>query len=133
MILIFVIEIFRYLRGLEHSRYIGSDLFPDMEIPSGGAAMTRIYANRVTGPSYMLSQIFLAGPIQLMKAIGRFRSLIPYSDTLKARIQRQLEKIETAKKWQDLSEYRDNALETLYLIRMNKVQYSPRKIRIRSL
>ncbi len=95
--------------------------------------MTRIYANRVTGPSYMLSQIFLAGPIQLMKAIGRFRSLIPYSDTLKARIQRQLEKIETAKKWQDLSEYRDNALETLYLIRMNKVQYSPRKIRIRSL
>lgn len=131
--IIFVSGMTHHARGLSHSGYEESSLYPDLPIETGGAAVVDFYTHRVTGCAYLLSQFFLAGPLQLCRGIARFRSRIRDEPGLDQRLTETLESIESADRWQPLGDYRDRAQEVVYLIRMNRIQYSSRKGRVRSL
>jgi hypothetical protein len=85
------------------------------------------YAQRITGPAYVLSQLFLSGPLQLMKGVSRFRSLIKPDAAFEARLVEMLEALRLKKTWHPATAYAGREKELSALISMDRVEYSPRK------
>jgi hypothetical protein len=129
---IFVAGIFQWRRGEGHESYADSSLNVQLEWVSGGAFMMERYAQRVTAPAHVLSQLFLAGPLQLMKGITRFRSLLPVDSQFEARLSEMLEEIRHRKTWHSIDGYVGREKELSALIRMDAVEYSPRKGTVRT-
>lgn len=86
--------------------------------------MVDFYAHRVTGPAYVLGQIFMAGPQFLLRAWTLLRSRIKYSAELESRLESTLTVLRAANKWQGLAEYPDSRSEVLYLAQMGLLDFS---------
>lgn len=94
---------------------------------TGGAYFTEHYLQRVTGPAYVISQTFLAGPLWALKAWTLFASRIPNSKELEERLAKVLMTLKTADKWQSINDYPDDRTEVLYLAQMGLIDFSAHK------
>ena len=131
--IIFVSGINLQRKGKGNYGYQDSGLMPGWEtIDSGGSFMMAFYSNRVTAPAHAFSQIFLCAPLQLIRGIGRLRSQLEPDFALEQRLVALLAEIDSKDKWQTLGDYRDQSEELQCLIRMDKIQFSPRTGKIRS-
>jgi len=104
--------------------YHQSALYHNLGADSAGAVVVDSYAHRVTGPAYILSQIFLAGPLLIFRAATLVKSLLPASRDLEESLESTLEAIRSANKWQSLNEYPDHKTEVLYLAQMRLIDFS---------
>ena len=88
--------------------------------------------NRVTGPAYFLTILFLSAPMQMIKAYEHFQAVIPLDSQLEQRMIQLLAEIQSTNKWQDFNAHPGHERELIFLIKMGKVEYSPQKGRIRA-
>jgi hypothetical protein len=124
--------ILQWRRGEGHESYADSSVNVQLEWVSGGAYAVERYAQRVTAPAYVLTQIFLGGPLQLMKGISRFRSLITSDPQFETRLVEMLEEIRLRKTWHPIAAYAGREKELSALVRMDAVEYSVRKGTLRT-
>lgn len=106
------------------SSYHESGLYHELDLSSGGAAAVDFYAHRVTGPAYVLSQVFLAGPLMGLRAISRFRNRITPDDALENSLGRTLSMLREIHKWQSLPDHPGREREILLLARMGEIDFS---------
>jgi hypothetical protein len=99
---------------------------------SGGAYELDRAARRVTGPAWLLSQLFLAGPLFALRAHAHLLHRVPDDPQHEARLQQTLETLRRANQWQSLSQYPDAQAEILLLARMGILDYSPAKGRFKA-
>ena len=104
--------------------YHESGLYHQLEYIGGGAFTVDRLAHRVSVPAYVLSQVFMEGPMNLLKAWELWHSLIPESAELEARLEETLGALRKANKWQNLREYPSSKKEILYLAQMGFLDYS---------
>jgi hypothetical protein len=108
--------------------YHESGLYHDFGGDSGGGSAVDFYAHRVTGPAYMLGQLFAAGPLLALRAWQHFRNLIPSEFGLENRLAELLARLRQLNKWQDLREYPDEEQPAILLLaRMKKIDFSAMK------
>ena len=109
------------------SSYHESALYHDLGGDSASAVVTDYYAHRITGPAYMLSQIFMAGPLYLFRARTLMASRIPAKPGLDERLKQTLNTLRKANKWQGLEDYPQTKEEVLYLAQMGLIDFSAHK------
>lgn len=107
--------------------YHESGLYHDLGGHTAGAEVVDFYAHRVTAPAYVLAQIFMAGPIFLLKAWTLLRSRITDSADLESRLETTLSMLQAANKWQGLNEYPNAKTEILYLAQIGLIDFSAHK------
>jgi hypothetical protein len=107
--------------------YHESSLYHDLGEDTAGALVVDFYAHRVTGPAYMLSQLFLAGPLLALRAITHFRNLIPAQPGLDERLGAVLERLRKLNKWQGLPDHPDVRQEIFLLAKMDLIDFSVAK------
>src|SRR5688572_17981528 len=56
--------------------YYDSGLFVELDVDSGGARAVEYYADRVAAPAYAISQMFMAGPLWLLRAAAHWRNRV---------------------------------------------------------
>lgn len=86
-----------------------------------------VNAHQVTGPAYLLGQLFLSGPLLALRALSHLHNRIPKEPDLEGRLQAVLERLESANKWQGEEDYPDDLREILLLARMRKIDFSAAK------
>ena len=104
--------------------YHESALYHNLDPVSGGSMMMDIYAHRITGPAFVLSQVFLAGPMGLLKSRTLWQSRIPHDTGLERRLEATLSMLRQINKWQPMTEHPDHHQEILLLARMWKIDFS---------
>jgi len=124
--------IYRWKTGQREFTITESFISHQLDTDTGGAWGTQNYMNRVTGPAYFLTMLFLAAPMQMIKAYEHFQSVIPLNDQLEQRMIQLLAELQSENKWQDFDARPDHRRELIFLINMGKVEYSPQKGRIRA-
>ena len=107
--------------------YHESAFYHNMELVSGGSAMVDLYAHRITGSAHILSQIFMAGPLWLLRAGTLWKSRIPNKPGLENRLGETLSMLRQIHKWQPITEHPEHFDEILYLARMRKIDFSTAK------
>lgn len=112
--------------------YAESSLFISLDPVSGGAVATDRFAHQITGPAYILTQIFLMGPLQLLTAWERMRSLIRPDPELEARLSELLARLRAKNKWEGPFHYPGEERELALLIRVGKLDFSRTKLRFRA-
>jgi hypothetical protein len=113
--------------GLGFKNYAESPFFQNLEYESGGSLMLHHYAQQVAGPSYMLSQIFLGGPLMILRAIKYLRERLPNPPGIDLRLQHTLHTLQKANRWQSITEYPEFKHEILMLAQMRKIDSSSHK------
>ncbi|MGB0993874.1 MAG: hypothetical protein ACPG32_15570, partial [Akkermansiaceae bacterium] len=71
----------------------------------GGALAVQRHTDRTTGISYLLTSLFIAAPIQALKAWEHFQARIPHSLQLEQKLTDFLEELHRVNKWQDVLTY----------------------------
>ncbi len=104
--------------------YHESGLYHDLGEDTAGAFVVDFYAHRVTGPAYVLGQIFMAGPQFILRSLTLLRSRIAHSTELEARLETTLDALRAANKWQGIHEYPELRSEILYLAQMDLIDFS---------
>ena len=104
--------------------YHESGLYHDLEEDTAGAFVVDFYAHRVTGPAYVLGQMFMAGPQFILRSLTLLRSRIARSSELESRLQNTLNVLRAANKWQGIHEYPELRSEILYLAQMGLIDFS---------
>ena|GEM_PF-1062432 len=107
--------------------YHESGLYHNLGEETAGAFITDYYAHRITGPAYLLGQIFLAGPVWILEAFTLLYGRIKYSADLESRLETTLEVLRAAKKWQGLHDHPNRSVEILYLAQMELIDFSSHK------
>lgn len=107
--------------------YHQSALYHHLGDEHAGAALVDHYAHRVTAPAYVISQVFLAGPLLLLKSATLLASRIPGTAGLENNLTETLGLLRAANKWQSIDAYPDRRTEILYLARMGLVDFSDNK------
>lgn len=79
------------------------------------------------GPAYVLGQIFLGGPLFLLRGWKHWVQRLPDSPDLEPRLNHSLGILRAAGKWQSIEEYPDLKLEILMLALMKKIDFSAHK------
>ncbi|MEN3942546.1 hypothetical protein WJU23_14700 [Prosthecobacter sp. SYSU 5D2] len=113
--------------GLGFKNYAESPFFHDLNFESGGSLMLNHYAKQVTGPAYVLSQIFLGGPLMTLRAIKHLRERLPNPPGIELRLQEALLTLQRANKWQSIEEHPALKQEILMLAQMRKIDSSSHK------
>ncbi|MEM8955031.1 MAG: hypothetical protein AAGD22_12845 [Verrucomicrobiota bacterium] len=121
----------KWKRGEGHDEYAETDLYFGLAPETSGAQVVEHYATRVTGPAYFLSQLFVAGPLQLLRGYHRLRRLIPREAGLEERLNHFRGEIEAVGRWHAASTYPGRERELGYLVRMGLVDFSPRTGKVR--
>lgn len=110
--------------GQGFSAYHESGLYHNIDPVSGGAVAMDFYAHRVTGPAYLLGQLFLAGPLMLLGSVQHFRNRIPASDSLEASLAETLALLQSINKWQSLSDHPGKERDILLLAKIGRIDFS---------
>lgn len=131
--LVMVFGILEHRRGGGHADFHETDLYPGFDLSSGSGYWANVRVQEVTAPAYFLSQIFLAAPLQILRGMDRLRSRLPESLDLQQRLASLLETVNANPAWHPLQTYADRSEEIGCLVRMEKIQFSPRKGTVRRL
>jgi hypothetical protein len=110
------------LRGYHESAF-----YHDLGEDTAGAFVVDFYAHRITGPAHVLSQVFLAGPLFLLRVPTIITNLLPTTAGLEERLRETLATLRTANKWQPITDYPDLRTEILYLAQIGKIDFSAAK------
>jgi hypothetical protein len=113
----------QWQRGDGFNSYLESSLFHDLG-NSGGAFLVEEQTHRVTGSAYLLSQIFLGGPLLALRALKHLRQRLPTKEGLETRLHETLSLLQIANKWQSIEDHPDRRLEILMLAQMRKIDFS---------
>lgn len=125
VLLVIAVSGFRlWRRGGGFSSYQDSGLYHDMDPVSGGTVVADVYLHRVTGPAHLLSQLFLAGPLMLLRAVDHFRNRIRPDARLEESLKSTLDHLRAINRWQALSEHPGLEREILLLARMKHIDFS---------
>lgn len=133
VVLVFVLGVIEHRRGGGHLGPHESDLYPGFDLSTGSGYWANARVQEVTAPAYLVSQVCLAAPLQCLRAISRLRSRLPVSPDLERRLTSLLDSVNATAGWHPVRHYADQSEEIGHLIRMEKVQFSPRKGMVRSL
>lgn len=134
-VMVIIVTIVGVIRRRQGMGYIGCDQidpFAGRELCGGASYYVAYETMRFTGPAFVILQIALAGPFQMGAALSRFGSILPGDPGLERNLNELLEEVRRVDRWQDLSDYADRSEEMTILIRMGKVNFSPRKGRLRA-
>jgi hypothetical protein len=112
--------------------YFDSGLYHNLHQANAGGTVLDFYAHRVTGPAYLLSQVFLGAPLLALQSLIHLRNRVSGDGQLEERLRAALEKVQQANKWQSLAAYLDSEKEILLLAKMGKIDFSPSKGTVRS-
>ena len=93
---------------------------------TAGAFVVDHYVHRITAPAHVLSQLFLAGPLLLLRVPTLIASLIPDNHDLENRLQSTLVTLREVNKWQAITEHPALHAEILYLAQMGLIDFSSR-------
>jgi hypothetical protein len=107
--------------------YHESALYHDLGEETAGAFIVDFYAHRITGPAHILSQVFLAGPVLLLRVPTLIANLLPSNAGLEGRLIDALAILRAANKWQPITDYPDLKSEILYLAQIGKIDFSTAK------
>jgi hypothetical protein len=115
--------------GQGFQSYVETSLFHDLagSADTAGAYVVDHYARQVTGPAYVLSQIFLGGPLFLLRGITHFKQLLPNEAGLEQKLHHTLGILRQANKWQSINEYPEQRREILMLAQMGRIDFSAHK------
>ena len=83
------------------------------------------------GTAYVLSQLFLSGPLLFLKSIHRIRTRVPEEAGLEQKLAHLLAVLHAANKWQGLADYPGQEREVLLLNLMKKIDFSQHKGNVR--
>ncbi|WP_395734586.1 hypothetical protein [Prosthecobacter sp.] len=83
------------------------------------------------GTAYVLSQLFLSGPLLLLKNLHRIRTRVPEEAGLEQKLADLLAVLHAANKWQGLADYPGQEREVLLLNLMKKIDFSQHKGNVR--
>jgi hypothetical protein len=122
----------RHRKGQGHYGFHESGMHVNFETVSSGAFVTNFYAQRITAPAFLLGQIFLAAPLQLLKGIRYLKERVPREHGLEQKLEVLLTEVRAKAKWHGVKDYQDRMQEMLYLVRLDKVEFSPRQGRVRA-
>lgn len=75
----------------------------------------------------MLGQIFLSGPLQILRAYERLASRIPDSPNLERELLAFRDQLREKKRWLPISDFAGRELDVTYLARLGLVDWSPSK------
>ncbi len=123
-----------FLEGLRRAR-AGKGLYDFSESPghlglgssSGGAMMIEMeVTTQVTGPAYILTQIFLCGPLQWQKMHTLLTSRFPATQATAEELERLLSDLGLKRGWQSLRKFETQRASIKKLIDMELVDFSPR-------
>jgi multisubunit Na+/H+ antiporter MnhB subunit len=116
-------------RGQGFQSYVETSLFHDLagSADTAGANVVDYYARRVTGPAYVLSQVFLGGPLLLLRGMRHFQQLIPNEAVLEQKLHHILGILRKANKWQSITEYPEERREILMLAQLKQIDFSAHK------
>ena len=117
----------RFKAGLHQYGFEESPFFLDLDWSNGGAMFVEMEMTRITGPAYVLTQIFLGGPLHLMKARAFLANRIEPHVGLAQDLQQLLDTVRTTPKWHSIEKYREDYTGLRQLISMNLVEFSARK------
>jgi hypothetical protein len=117
----------QWQNGNGFKTYIESSLYHDLGEDSAGGVVVDYYARRVTGPAYVLSQIFLGGPLLLLRARKHFKQQLPNVTGLEQDLHQVLDALRAANKWQAITDYPETQREILMLAQMKKIEFSAHK------
>ncbi len=112
--------------------YFDSGLYHNVHQGNSSGLVVDLYMHRVTGPAYLLSQVFLGAPLLAMQSITHFRNRVRVDRQLEERLRENLEKVHRANKWQSLAAYGEDKEEILLLAKMRKIDFSPTKGTVRA-
>lgn len=117
----------QWRNGEGFTTYADSPFFHDLGEDTAGAVVVDHYARRVTGPAYVLSQIFLGGPLFLLRGLKHVRQMLPDEAGLETKLNHALGILRAANKWQALAEYPHLRREILMLAQMKQIDFSAHK------
>lgn len=116
-------------RGEGFKSYVESSLHTNLSssADTAGAEVVDYYTQRITGPAYVLSQIFLGGPLFALRGLRHFKQLLPNETGLEQKLHAMLGILQKANKWQSITEYPGQEREILMLAQMKKIDFSAHK------
>ncbi len=117
----------RWRAGGGLQSYHESALYHDLGEDTSGAFVVDFYMHRVTGPAHLISQVFISGPLCLLRVPTIFTSLLPDTAQLESRLVETFKILQTANKWQPITDYPNLQTEILYLAQIGKIDFSAAK------
>lgn len=118
---------FRWRIGDGYHQFHDSGMMPTVEPHTGLGLEVHTSANRIGAWSYLLGQIFLAGPLQILRALDRLRMRIPNSPVLENELIAFRDQLRAKKRWLPISEFAGREQHIDFLARLGLVDFSPRK------
>jgi hypothetical protein len=107
--------------------YHESGFYHDLGEDTAGAVMVDHHFHGITGSAHILSQLFLAGPLLLLRVGTLIASRLPANSRLETRLSDSLAVLRTANKWQAITDYPERTEEILFLARMGLIDFSSAK------
>ena len=86
---------------------------------------------RARGVAYLLSQLFLSGPLLMLESRQRLKNRIPDEAGLETKLADMMAILRTANRWQGLADYPGKEREILLLGRMKQIDFSQYQGRVR--
>ncbi len=126
ILIVIITGIRSHQSGFGHYSYQESDLFTGLDYRDAGTRSLRGPMG-VAGCSHILTQLFLAAPLQWLRGRERLASLIREDPTLDKNLQILLDEINSQAQWIPIKKYQDRSEELTHLIQMEAIQFSPRK------
>ena len=122
----------RWRRGFGQAEFSESFFAESFDNSVGGGmhANLALADDRIIG--YVVTAIALAAPLQLLKTYDLVRSLIPNHAALELSLKRLLGTIESMGRWHAITDYTGQEREIMYLVRMGKIDFSPRRGSLRA-
>jgi len=117
----------RWKSGGGYHLFHESGMMPKGEPHSGIAWEVQRTANRIGAWSYLLGQIFLAGPLQILSAFDRLRMRIPNAPTLEAELLTFRDQLREKNRWLPIAGFSGREQHVAYLARLGLVDFSERK------
>ncbi|MBK8093655.1 MAG: hypothetical protein IPK32_17180 [Verrucomicrobiaceae bacterium] len=116
-------------RGQGFQSYLDSAFFMSLPRWTGPAAGEIIdsQTHRINAPAYVLSQIFLGGPLFALRGYRHFQQLLPSETGLEQKLHSTLGILRQANKWQSINDYPGQEREILMLAQMKHIDFSAHK------
>ena len=117
----------RWRKGGGYHHFHESGMMPTVEPHTGLGLEVHTKANRLGAWAYLLGQLFLAGPLQILGAYDRLQRRIPDSPLLENELIAFRDKLRAKNRWLPISDFTDREQQLAYLSRLGLVDFSPRK------
>ncbi|MEM6915731.1 MAG: hypothetical protein AAF491_04110 [Verrucomicrobiota bacterium] len=130
LLLVGIVYVFGFIDLTRHGglrSYGDSSLYFDFDMQTASGTVGDYYLSQATTSAYMVSQVLLCAPIQLIKFLRCLKSIIRDEPSTEADLTRLLGEIREKGKWHEATSYGDRLPLLGHLINMDQVDFSPRK------